>query len=961
MNDDDQATGGTVCLRPRSEALDALTAAEWGELIKESRELTFREGTVITSFDEADPPVFILLTGRLRHVARYKGLGHPLPLGIVVPSGIVGHHVLSGSLFRAQVMASTRSTCLQVPRWMFLTMMERNTEFRVAVRKQPSPVEVLVGAIALCGADQANIEDADMGRILAAVNEVVAHTTRDESKLTGYIWWNVTDAVPVETGALPESADDKTIIGYPVRLLDPVPTEVSLPPQNEAIVAGSEAMDGDAHAPRVPWVGAEDGTPAALACMSILGLYFGRKFQIDSVRRVLQSRKHDAATDLFLLGSVMELLGLRAQMIRLKSQRLAEIESPALLLYDGSPAVLVRSKAGSIVLSSPVHGIVTLVAGDWEQHFGEEAEILFVREAEASGENSYGLQWFWPSVSKHKLALAEVFVASFFVQLFTLANPIITQVIVDKVLVQNSIQTLNVLGLLLIVVAVSGAVTTALRTYLFVDTTNRIDLALGTRVIDHLYRLTLVYFQKRPVGEVTSRVNELENIRQFLTGTALTVVLDGMFSTIYVAIMLFYNVTLTAVALSALPLMAILTYMAAPIFRKQLRRRAIHNAAAQSYLVETLTGIQTIKAQNLEQRARWEWQDRYAKFVSEGFRTTMTSTSVQAATGLLGKVSDLAVLWYGASLVIGGHLSLGQLIAFRIIAGYVTTPLLRLIQSWQNFQEVSLSIERLGDVIKSPLEQSPENEQNIPLPPVTGDVKYNNVTFAYTKSAPPQLENVSFEIPAGGLVGVVGQSGSGKSTLLKLIPRLLVPDAGSISIDGYDVNKVEMSSLRRQVATVLQDSLLFDISVRDNIAIANPKATTEEIVEVAVLAEAHEFIMGLPDGYATRVGEQGRALSGGQRQRIAIARALLQNPNILIFDEATSALDFPTERQVCLNIRKSHPDRTLFFITHRLRTIERSDVILVMERGLLVERGTHLELLERRGIYYSLYRQQDST
>jgi ATP-binding cassette subfamily B protein len=587
-------------------------------------------------------------------------------------------------------------------------------------------------------------------------------------------------------------------------------------------------------------------------------------------------------------------------------------------------------------------------------------QVLLLQATRETPQQKFGLSWFLPSLLKYRGVLVEVFIASFFVQLFGLANPLMTQVIIDKVLVQNSENTLQVLGIFLIVIAVFEAVLTSLRTYLFVDTTNRIDLALGSEIIDHLLRLPLRYFEKRPVGELATRVNELENIRQFLTGTALTVVLDAVFSVIYIAVMLLYSWLLTLVALATLPLFAALTALVSPIVRHQLRKKAERNAEAQSFLVEVLSGIQTVKAQNIELRSRWQWQERYARYVSAGFKTVLTFTAASSTSNFLNQLSGLLVLWVGAYLVLQGKLSLGQLIAFRIIAGYVTSPLLRLTQLWQNFQETALSLERLSDILDTPMEADELDRQNIPMPVIEGDVKFENVSFRFNPSGAMQLNNIDLNIPAGVFVGIVGQSGSGKSTLMKLLPRLYPLELGRILIDNYDISKVELYSLRQQIGIVPQDTLLFEGTVQENIGLNVPDASPEDIVATARIAMAHEFIMSLPSGYNTRVGERGASLSGGQRQRIAIARTILQNPNLLILDEATSALDYDTERQLCLNLAAAFKGRTVFFITHRLSTIRNADVILMMDQGSIVEQGTHDELMALKGRYYCQYQQQDA-
>ncbi|MFN9735271.1 MAG: peptidase domain-containing ABC transporter, partial [Microcystis sp.] len=491
------------------------------------------------------------------------------------------------------------------------------------------------------------------------------------------------------------------------------------------------------------------------------------------------------------------------------------------------------------------------------------------------------------------------------------------------------------------------------------DTTNRIDMTLGSEIIDHLLRLPLKYFERRPVGEISTRINELENIRQFLTGTALTVVLDAIFSVIYIVVMLIYSPILTFWALGVVPILVLSTAIFAPIVRRQLRAKAERNAETQSYLVEVMTGIQTVKAQNIELRSRWQWQERYARYVAEGFQTVMTSTLAGSFSHFFNQLSGLLVLWVGAALVLDGKLTLGQLIAFRIIASYVTSPILRLTQLWQNFQETGLSLERLADIVDTP-QEAELDRQNIPMPLIKGTVTYENLAFRFNPHGPLQLYNVNLEFPAGTFVALVGESGAGKSTITKLLARLYEPESGRILIDGYDINKVELYSLRRQIGMVPQETLLFDGTVQENIALTNPDATVEEIVSAAKTAAAHEFIMTLPNGYNTRVGERGASLSGGQRQRVAIARSVLQRPQILILDEATSALDYNTERQVCLNLKEVFKDHTVFFITHRLASIKSADIIVMMDKGTVAEEGTHEELMAKKGLYYTLYKQQDS-
>ena len=631
------------------------------------------------------------------------------------------------------------------------------------------------------------------------------------------------------------------------------------------------------------------------------------------------------------------------------------------MLLGGGFALVIASSERGLKLASPKEGMLTLAPDDLAEQFPEGIELLLMERCNTTPDQKFGPGWFWPALKRYRGVLTQVLAASFVVQLFTLANPLLIQVIIDKVINQRSLDTLQVLGIALVVVTILEGVLSSLKTFLFAETTNRIDQRLGAEVIDHLLRLPLDYFDRRPVGELGTRIAELEKIRNFLTGQALTTILDAAFSMIYIAVMLIYSWLLTLIALSVLPIQIGLTVVGAPLFRRQFRAAAEENAKTQSHLVEVLTGIQTVKAQNVEMVSRWRWQKFYSQFIARTFAKTITGTALNQTSQVLQKISQLMVLWVGASLVLSGDLTLGQLIAFRIISGYVTQPLLRLSTIWQNIQELRVSFERLADVIDTPEESDEIDKSKVMLPPLQGDVRFENLSFSFRPGQPQVLKDVNLEVPAGTFVGIVGQSGSGKSTLMKLLPRLYEPEEGRILIDGYDIGKVELYSLRRQIGIVPQDPLLFSGTVGDNIALTNPEASSEEIVQAARLANAHDFIMDLPSGYSTPVGERGASLSGGQRQRVAIARTLLSNPKLLVMDEATSALDYETERKVCDNLFDNLNDRTVFFITHRLSTIRQADMIVMLHEGAVVEVGTHDELMTQRGRYYALYRQQESS
>jgi ATP-binding cassette subfamily B protein len=637
------------------------------------------------------------------------------------------------------------------------------------------------------------------------------------------------------------------------------------------------------------------------------------------------------------------------------------LQTPTLVPWKQSFALVTRSDQLGLTLASPSEGFIKLDPSQLEDAFPEGIELLLLDRSNTTPEQAFGPSWFWPAIQRYRGVLIQVLIAGFVVQLFTLANPLLIQVIIDKVINQRSLDTLQVLGFALVAVTVLEGVLGSLKTFLFAETTNRIDQRLGAEVIDHLLRLPLGYFDKRPVGELGSRISELEKIRNFLTGQALTTLLDAAFSVIYVVVMVIYSWVLTLIALAVLPIQVGLTLLGAPLFRRQFRQAAEENAKTQSHLVEVLTGIQTVKAQNVEMISRWKWQDRYGRYISRTFEKTISGTALSQTSQVLQKISQLLVLWVGASMVLSGDLTLGQLIAFRIISGYVTQPLLRLSTIWQSIQELRVSFERLADVIDTPQESNELDKGKVPLPPLQGDVSFEDLNFSFSKSTAPVLKDINLNIKAGTFVGIVGQSGSGKSTLVKLLPRLYAPDQGRILIDGYDIDKVELYSLRRQIGIVPQDPLLLSGSISENIALTQPDADSDEIMMAAKLAVAHEFIMCLPSGYNTPVGERGSSLSGGQRQRIAIARTLLSNPKLLVMDEATSALDYETERKVCDNLVNALHDCTVFFITHRLSTVRRADVIVVMHQGAIVEMGTHEALMEKRGRYYALYCQQESS
>ena len=704
---------------------------------------------------------------------------------------------------------------------------------------------------------------------------------------------------------------------------------------------------------------------SAIAAFRMLCDHLNLPFRRELFRRVFSDHaaRHEGMS-LALCGAVAESIGLQTQLLTLKAEGIPRLETPLMVRWGHGVAVIYRVSATSLVLGVPAGGggnrELSLQAFTelWATEGQEEGEVLTIAANTLTPTRKFGFSWFLPAIRRHRTLLIEVLLASFFAQLFGLANPLLIQQVIDKAIINASPDALGLLGSMLVLFALFEGLLLTLRTFLFVDTTNRIDLSLGTAVIDHLLRLPISYFDRRPVGEVSSRIAELEKVRGFLTGTALTTILDASFALLYLVVMLIYSWQLTLLTLAVIPVLVVLVLFVSPIIRQQIQQRAVANARTQSHLVEVLNSMMTVKAQNIELRTRWRWQELYTDFVAEGFDNTLTSTVAGNVSGFLNTLSSLLVIWGGAYLVLNGDLTLGELIAFRIISGNVTGPLLRMSSIWQSVQEVSLSLERLSDVIDTPQEAGEDNYRRMVMPAIKGGIEFQNVEFRYKPSSPLQLEGVNLQIPAGSFVALVGTSGSGKSTLTKLVARLYAPESGRVLVDGIDIAKVELYSLRRQLGIVPQDTVLFDGSVEENIALTNPDATTEEIIQAATIAAAHDFIMDLPAGYATQVGERGSGLSGGQRQRIAIARTILQRPNMLIMDEATSALDYQTERVVSENLMEALRGSTVLFITHRLSSITNADLIICMGQGTVLETGSHAELMAANGPYSVLFRQQ---
>ncbi|MFN7412681.1 MAG: peptidase domain-containing ABC transporter [Dolichospermum sp.] len=979
------------------EGFDQLSKGEINNLLSSQilQPLRYRVGQKIIGKEQLPERIAILHQGNVRLLGYNPQNQLPITLKLLQPGAILGEISWLRELPCETAIASTEVICLTWKATDYLQFINRNPAFAKARQNQSHLIEIfdiLSSQVAQKALVNHNLKDVtQQAQLDSKIHYLSPGKTALRELDSDRIWFvsgrsslpNFPHGSRLETDVIEVKGN------IPLRLLGINPQDLSL---LDGISIESETLETisdssvDSEIPyaqepefvppttsnqplknqNYPFFRGQGELDSSLACFQMLSKHLEMPFRKEVVRRILTDQiKRQGSISFQVCAYLSELIGLKSQLVDVPAVSINRIPTPALIRYRDSFAVLYAVDGKTVVLGLPSQGIINCQISQLveeletdDANLQPQVRVLLLSATKETPKERFGLSWFVPYLSRYRRVLIEVFIASFFVQLAALANPLVIQLIIDKVIVQNSISTLNILGVLLLAVGVFEAVLTTLRTYLFVDTTNRIDMSLGSQIIDHLLRLPLRYFDKRPVGELSTRINELENIRQFLTGTALTVVLDALFSVVYIVVMLFYSWQLTLVGLGTIPLFVVVTLIAAPTVSRQLRTKAERNAETQSYLVEVMSGIQTVKAQNIELRSRFSWQKKYAKFVAAGFKTVLTSTLANSTSQFLSKLSSLLVLWVGAYLVLKQELTLGELIAFRIISSYVTTPILRLAQIWQNFQETGLSLERLSDIVDTP-QEAELDRNNISLPTVNGAVKYENVSFRFAASGPLQLSNVTVEFAPGKFVGIVGQSGSGKSTMMKLLLRLYDTESGRILVDGYDISKVELYSLRRQIGVVPQDTLLFDGTVQENIALTNPDATTEEIIEAAQIAVAHEFIMTLPNGYNTRVGERGSALSGGQRQRIAIARSVLQRPKILVLDEATSALDYPTERQICLNLARAFKGNTVFFITHRLNTVSNADTIVVMDNSRMIEQGNHQELMAAKGHYFYLYQQQE--
>ncbi|MBI3699141.1 MAG: type I secretion system permease/ATPase [Afipia sp.] len=692
-----------------------------------------------------------------------------------------------------------------------------------------------------------------------------------------------------------------------------------------------------------------------IQALALVLRFFEVAADVDQIRHQFGSSVFGAAEAL----RCAKQFGLKARMIASQWDRLADTPLPALAeLTDGQLVVLAQFADDKILVQSPTMNRPQLMSRQECEACWSGKLLLVARRASLGNlKRQFDITWFVQAMYKYRRLFSEVLIASFCLQLFGLVSPLFFQVVIDKVLVHRGLTTLDVLIFGLIVVSIFEALLGALRTYLFSHTTNRIDVELGARLFRHLMALPIAYFESRRTGDSVARVRELENIRNFLTSSAVTIVIDLSFTFVFIAVMFYYSPLLTWIVLGSLPFYIALSVGVTPIFRQRLDEKFNRGAENQAFLVESITGVETLKAMAVEPQIQRRWEEQLAGYVSASFRVLSLGNWASQCVQLISKITTALTLYFGAYLVIDGKLTVGELVAFNMLSGRVSQPILRLAQLWQDFHQARLSVQRLGDILNAVPEPT-FKAGRIALPQLKGAIALEHVTFRYRLDGPEVLKDINLQIPRGQVLGIVGPSGSGKSTLTKLVQRLYVPESGRVLIDGIDIGMTDAAWLRRQVGIVLQENILFNRSIRDNIALSDPSWPMERVVQAAKLAGAHEFVLELPDGYDAMVGERGSNLSGGQRQRIAIARALIGDPRILIFDEATSALDYESESIVQRNMQQISQGRTVLIIAHRLSAVRHADRIITIERGHVVEDGRHEDLVHSGGRYASLHRMQ---
>ncbi len=943
--------------------------------------LRFRLGQTVLRPDVLPEGLLLLCSGQLRSLGPSpsgRGLRTIERLG---PGSLAGW---AGLLRRdpcEHLRATTEVEALQLPAAAFRDLLAGHPDFAAWFANQPSAAELHTLLLALAERDphgEALLEDWPLPPEQVRLRSLRPGAPNELGLPPGFRWyassglplaepWSDRPLVPPGPEApwlrlvglaIPREAEAPITLG-PEPLTPTVLAEeaggtyapaLEPPPRRAGDRSGQLAL-ARASGPRA--------VPIALcqALADYFGLPLNRDALADQVDAILQRQDR---LNLVNIGQIMDTLGLRVVLSRVPASRLGRVPAPALLFQNGHFGLLdgVEPDGRARLLEAEL-GALLVPAEELITHDGGLVELLlFDRKPDAKQER-FSWSWYVPFLRQHRRELIEVLVASVLINALRLVFPLGLMVLIQSVLASRNIGALVTIASVMLLATLLESIFKTLRSFLFTDLANRVDQHAKATILDQMVRLPQGFFDARPVGQITFYFAQLDRLRDFLLGRTLPTLVDFGFSLIYLAILFAISPLLTLVTLATLPLIAAVGLVSNPLVRSQINRTMAQAVRASSFLNEAITGIQTIKSQNAELKTRWEFQNRYAAYIGEDFKLKVTREAIANLSEFLSNLGQLVVIAVAIWLIIQGQLNLGALFAFNILSSYIRQPMVQLVATWQDFQFNTQSLRMVADVVDRDTEQTSEQASNIPLPALQGRVQFVDVGFRFRDQGPLVLDGVDLEVPAGSFVGLVGGSGSGKSTLLKLLSRFYAPLRGSVLIDGLDIGKVELYSLRRQIGVVPQDSLLFDGTIRENLLMVKPDATAAEMIRAARIACAHDFIMQMPQGYNSSVGERGAGLSGGQRQRLALARAVLQNPRMLILDEATSALDASTERQVCINLFEAFRGRTVFFITHRLSTVQPADLIVLMDKGAVMEQGNHRQLMQLRGWYYALFRSQN--
>lgn len=938
----------------------------------------FRLGQTVLLPDVLPTGVLLIRRGQLRSLApapRGQGLRTIERLGPGAIAGWVG-------LLRGQpcehLRATTEVEALLLPAATFQDLLDGHPTLVAAFLQRPAAAELHAVLLALAPQHPwalQQLEQWPAPLAACAVRSLAPGPDAAVALPSGYRWFRSDGARPGEAWPDPAPTLEPLPQGHPwLRLLgftlpaEPEPPTSSTAVTVEVLADDEYSLSPEPPAPRTPGEGgplrlqpASGARAIPLAVVRALADYFGLPFNRDAVLEQIDAvLQRQPQLNLVNVGQLLDGLGLKVLLTRVPHDRLPRVPVPAVLELGGRFGILdgVEPNGQARVLEAEL-GPLELPCSELITHEGDVTELLLLERKPDAKERRFSWAWYLPYLKDHKRDFIEIGITSLVANVLRLVPALAIMVLIDQVVSSRSMGALLSISAVMVLASLMEGVLKTVRSFIFTETANRIDQATKSTVLDQLVRLPQGFFDSRPVGQVMFYLTQLDRLREFLLGQTVTTLVDMLFSLLFLVVLLMISPLLTLVALSNLPLLLILGLFTTPLIREQIRRSIGESVRTYSHLNESITGIQTIKSQNAELKTRWEFQNRYSAFIGEDFKLRISQETVKNLSEFLGRFNDVLVTGVGVWLIIEGRINMGEFFAFRILAGQLSGPLVQLVGTWQSFQYTSEQLQMVADVVDRPTEQTLSEAQNIPMPPLRGQVEFQQVSFRFTDGAPLVLQGVNLRIPAGSFVGLVGGSGSGKSTLLKLLPRFYRPLEGSVLIDGIDINKVELYSLRRQIGVVPQDSVLFDGTIRDNLLLAKPDATAAEMIRAARIACAHDFIMALPQGYNSSVGERGAGLSGGQRQRLALARAVLQNPRLLILDEATSALDASTERQVCINLFEAFRGRTVFFITHRLSTVRPADLIVLMDRGAVMEQGSHAQLMEQQGWYYALYQSQN--